>query len=71
MGEFTTSMKDSTLAVIIGVNELMHNVSTAAVLSFRPMELYTVLGILFLLIILPISVLSKRLEFKELTKNKQ
>ena len=70
MGEFTTSMKDSTLAVIIGVNELMHNVSTAAVLSFRPMELYTALGIMFLLIILPISVLSKRLEFKELTKNK-
>lgn len=68
MGEFTTTIKDSSLAVIIGVNELLHNVSSAATLSYRPMELYTVLGLLFLLIIIPLSLLSKKLEFKELIK---
>lgn len=68
MGEFTTSIKDSTLAVIIGVNELLHSTSTAATISYRPMELYTALGLLFLLVILPLSLLSKRLEFKEMVK---
>jgi polar amino acid transport system permease protein len=68
MGEFTVNMKDSAFAMIIGVNELLHTISGAAVLSYRPMELYTALGILFLVIIVPISLLSKRLEFKELTK---
>lgn len=70
MGEFTTSIKDSTLAVIIGVNELLHATSNAAVLSYRPMELYTVLGILFLLTVLPLSLLSKKLEFKEIIKRR-
>jgi polar amino acid transport system permease protein len=68
MGEFSNLIKDSTLAVIIGVNELLHATSDAAILSYRPMELYTVLGLLFLVIITPLSLLSKKLEFKELVK---
>ncbi len=71
MGEFTTSIKDSTLAVIIGVNELLHATSTAATISYRPMELYTALGLLFLLVILPLSFLSKKLEFKEIIRTKK
>jgi polar amino acid transport system permease protein len=68
MGECTTIIKDSTLVVIIGVNELLHVTSDAAILSYRPMELYTVLGLLFLAIVIPLSWLSKKLEFKEMTK---
>jgi polar amino acid transport system permease protein len=70
MGEFSTTIKDSALATLIGVNELLHVTNNAAVLSYRPMELYTALGILFLLLIVPISLLSKKLEFKELTKTR-
>ena len=70
INEFATIMKDTTLAVIIGVNELLHNISNAAVLSYRPLELYTILGILFLAIILPITILSKKLEFKERIKKR-
>lgn len=71
MGECSTIIKDSSLAVIIGVNELLHVTSNAAVNSYRPMELYTVLGLLFLAIILPLSAASKKLEFKEIMRNRQ
>lgn len=70
MGEFPTNMKDSTLAMIIGVNELLYVTSSVAILSYRPMELYTVLGLLFLILIIPLSMLSKKLEFGELLKKK-
>jgi len=45
-------------------------VRTVATLSYRPLELYTILGLLFLAIILPITILSKKLEFKERIKKK-
>lgn len=68
MNEFTTAIKDSTLAVMIGVNELLHATSDSAVFSYRPIELYTTLGIIFLLILIPLSLLTKKLEFKDIIK---
>ncbi len=71
-GEYAWTIKNSTLAVIIGVNELLHQATTAASLSYRPVELYTFVGIAFLVIILPLSYLSKRLEFHNfIVKTKQ
>ena len=71
MGEFTTEIKDSTLAVIIGVNELLYVTNIGATVSYRPMELYTALGVLFVLVILPLSLVSKKLEFGKIVKKKK
>lgn len=68
-GEYSTIVKDSSLAVIIGVGELLHATMNAGTISYRPLELYTFLGLLFIAIILPMSLLSKRLEFKNLVKS--
>jgi polar amino acid transport system permease protein len=68
MGEFSATIKDSAIAMIIGVNELLHVTNGVGVSTYRPMELYSALGLMFLLLIIPISILSKKLEFKELTK---
>ncbi len=70
MGEYSSLIKLSPLAVILGVNELLHVTNTASILSYRPVEMYTVLGLLFLAIILPLSWLSKKLEFKNVFKTK-
>jgi polar amino acid transport system permease protein len=71
MGEFTVNIKDSAFAMIIGVGELMNITSGVALLSYRPLELYSVLGLLFLLLIMPLSMLSKRLEFRNIMNNKR
>lgn len=64
VGEYAATVKNTTLATIIGVNELLHVVADASSLSYRPVELYTALGLLFLAVLLPLSLLSKRLEKK-------
>ena len=67
-GEFSTIVKDTGLAMFIGVNELILTTNTASSVSYRPLELYTALGIIFLLIIFPLSWISKRFEFKNWIK---
>lgn len=62
VGEYAASVKNSTLATVIGVNELLHVVNDAATLSYRPVELYTALGLLFLLVLLPLIWVTQKLE---------
>ncbi|MDD2579501.1 MAG: amino acid ABC transporter permease [Clostridia bacterium] len=63
-GQFASLVKDSSLLSFIAVNEFTKNVMEADSLNFATFENYTVLAIGYLLITLPISWLTRRLERK-------
>jgi polar amino acid transport system permease protein len=63
-GQFASLVKDSSLLSVIAVNEFTKNVTEADSLNFATFENYLLLAAGYLLITLPISLLTKRLEKK-------
>jgi polar amino acid transport system permease protein len=63
-GQFASLVKDSSLLSFIAVNEFTKNVTEADSLNFATFENYLLLAFGYLLITLPISWLTKRLEKK-------
>jgi len=63
-GQFASLVKDSSLLSVIAVNEFTKNVTEADSLNFATFENYLLLAVGYLLITLPISLLTKRLEKK-------
>lgn len=62
INEFTLVLKGSTLAAVLTVNELLHAAQNLIINTFRPLEFYTIVAVLFLAVILPISVLARHVE---------
>lgn len=62
VGQYINSIKLSVLASIIAVPELLQKTIDIASQVYRPLEFYTVLAILFLILLLPGTILSRRLE---------
>ena len=56
------SIKDSSLASLIAVNEVTLVATTLVSETFEPMQVYLVLAVLYLALIMPIVLLSHRLE---------
>ncbi|HAL74686.1 MAG TPA: amino acid ABC transporter permease [Clostridiales bacterium] len=63
-GQFASLVKDSSLLSVIAVNEFAKNVTEADSLNFATFENYFLLAVGYMLITLPISWLTKRLERK-------
>lgn len=63
-GQFASLVKDSSLLSFIAVNEFTKNVMEADSLNFATFENYFLLAVGYMLITLPISWLTKRLERK-------
>ncbi len=63
-GQFVSLVKDSSLLSIIAVNEFTKNVQEVDSINFASIENYMVLAIGYLILTLPISVMSKKLERK-------
>ncbi|KDR95131.1 amino acid ABC transporter membrane protein, PAAT family (TC 3.A.1.3.-) [Peptoclostridium litorale DSM 5388] len=63
-GQFVSLVKDSSLLSIIAVNEFTKNVQEVDSINFASIENYMVLAIGYLILTLPISVISKKLERK-------
>ena len=61
-GQFASIIKDSSLLSIIAVTELTQTVREISAWNFKLFENYLVLGILYLVLTLPISFATKRLE---------
>jgi len=61
-GQFASIIKDSSLLSIIAVIELTQTMREITATNFKLFECYLVLGILYLILTLPISFASKRLE---------
>ncbi len=56
LGQAVNTLKLSSLASFIAVPELFYKTSTLIQDTFRPLEFYTALGLLYLLLILPLSL---------------
>jgi polar amino acid transport system permease protein len=63
-GRYIETIKLTSLASVIAVNELLHSGQNLISVSFRPLEVYTVIAILYLAIIIPLSISLQRMEAK-------
>ena len=61
-GQFASIIKDSSLLSVIAVIELTQTMREISAVNFRLFECYLFLGILYLCLTLPISLVSERLE---------
>jgi len=63
-GQFASIIKDSSLLCIIAVIELTQTIREISATNFKLFECYLFLGVLYLILTLPISFMSKRLELR-------
>ena len=61
-GQFASIIKDSSLLSMISVIELMQTIREISATNYRILEAYFLLGILYLCLTLPLSLLTKRME---------
>lgn len=62
MGLYITQLKNSSLASVIAVNELLHRSNSVISNTYRPLEVYTAIAIVYLAIILPFTFFAQRVE---------
>jgi polar amino acid transport system permease protein len=62
MGLYVTQLKNSSLASVIAVNELLHISNTLISNTYRPLEIYSAVAVGYLCLILPFTLLASRLE---------
>jgi len=65
-GMYTENFKNSTLTAIIAVNEILHVGQILISHTYRPMEIYTSIAIIFICILLPITYFLRRFEVRKL-----
>ncbi len=61
-GQFASIIKDSSLLSIIGINELTNSAQQINSATYTTLEVYLPLGLAYLILTLPISLWSKKLE---------
>jgi polar amino acid transport system permease protein len=62
VNNFADIVKLSSLASVIGVYELLHSVNNLIMNSFRPLELYSALAVVYFLLIYPVAFWARCLE---------
>lgn len=62
INEFATLMKLTTLGSVLAVNELLHEAENLINNTYRPLEIYTAVAVVFGVLIYPFILLSQRLE---------
>lgn len=63
-GRYIETIKLTSLASVIAVNELLHQGNNLISISYRPLEVYTVVALIYLAIIMPMTFLLQKLEKK-------
>ena len=61
-GQSIIQMKNTTLLSMITVPDLLYQASYISSFTYRPMEIYTAIGVIFLILLVPLTMLSRRLE---------
>lgn len=61
-GQTIIQMKNTTLLSVLTVPDLLYQASYVSSFTYRPMEVYTVVGLIFLAILIPSNYLARRLE---------
>ena len=67
LGLYITQLKNSSLASVIAVNEILHQSNLVISKTFRPLEIYSTVAVIYLLIIIPVTLLANKME-KRLAK---
>lgn len=70
VGQYINNVKLSVLASVIAVPELLQKTTDLASQVYRPLEFYTALAIAFLVLLLPPTILSRRLESSALSSRR-
>ena len=68
MNQYITLLKLSSLASIIAVNELFHSASDLISSTYRPLEIYSFIAIVYILMVIAFSQISKKIESKIILK---
>lgn len=61
-GQTIIQMKNTTLLSVITIPDLLYQASYISSFTYRPMEVYTAVGVIFLVILVPLTYLARRLE---------
>lgn len=61
-GQTIINMKNTTLLSVITIPDLLYQAGYISSFTYRPMEVYTVVGILFMVILVPCNYIARRLE---------
>ena len=64
MGLYITQLKNTSLASIIAVNELLHRANILISDTFRPLEIYTAVAVTYLMLILPCTAFAQWIEVR-------
>lgn len=62
LATYISTLKLSSLASVIAVYELLHSAQNLIMHSFRPLEIYTTVAVVYVIIILPLALVTRRLE---------
>jgi len=62
MGLYISELKNSSLASVIAVNELLHRSNILISETYRPLEIYTAVAVVYLIMILPLVWVSRVVE---------
>ncbi len=62
LGLYITEMKNSSLTSVIAVNEILHRANILISETFRPLEIYTAVAVMYLVLIAPCIAASRLLE---------
>lgn len=65
VGQSIMQLKNTTLLSVLTIPDLLYQASYISSFTYRPMEVYTAIGVLFIIILVPLSALSRRFERKE------
>ena len=68
VNEYVTILKLTSLASIIAVTEVVHSANTLVSNSYRPLEVYTALAVVYVILVVPLSLAAKKLEGKKTGK---
>ena len=71
VGQYINSIKLSVLASVIAVPELLNVTQDVISQTYRPLEFYTILAIIFLIFLLPGTIWSKRMDNKTFFTSKK
>lgn len=61
-GQSIIQIKNTTLMSMITVPDLLYQASYVSSFTYRPMEVYTTVGVMFLVLLVPLTLLSRKLE---------
>lgn len=62
LGMYISTLKLSSLASVVAVYELLHSAQTLIMESFRPLEIYTAVAGIYVALVLPFALLTRRYE---------